>query len=75
MYILVEQIMNGTVTMQIVSTGIDAPTFEEAIKKVKNMKNFGKATITSETDKIFHFVLQGNFPCYGTMENKVLELI
>ncbi len=76
MYLLVEQIMNGTVTMQIISTGIETQTFEDAIMKVKNLPNFSKASIHTENDSEFTYSI-GNqqFPCYGRMENNVLKII
>lgn len=75
MYLLTEQIMNGTVTMQIISTGIEAETFEDAIAKVKHLPNFGKATIHTENNLIFDYSIYGQAQCYGRMENKILRII
>jgi hypothetical protein len=57
-FILTESIMNGTVTMNIITTGIDADSFMDAKKKVKNLPNFYKATILKETEQELYFSLQ-----------------
>ena len=80
MFLLTEQIMNGTVTMQVVSTGVEAETFKDAIMKVKNelkkgLLNFSKMAILTETDFEFSYSINQQFPCYGRMENKVLSII
>jgi len=79
LYLLNEQIMNGTVTMRIVSTGIQAETFEEAVKKVKELPGLKKGvTIGSDTIKEFSYVALSSTPgwkCYGRMENQALKII
>jgi hypothetical protein len=75
MYLLTEQIMNGTITMQIISTGIEAETFEDAIIKIKNIPNLSRATILTENDLEFNYFITGRFLCYGRMENKILHII
>jgi hypothetical protein len=75
MYILTEQIMNGTVTMQIISTGVEAETFEDAIIKIKNLPNFPIMTIQKENNSEFSYYISGQFPCFGRMENKILRVI
>ena len=75
MYILTEQIMNGTVTMEILSTGIDAKTFEDAVKKVKNLPGLSKATICADSESGFGYLISSQCSCYGRMENKVLKII
>lgn len=75
MYLLTEQIMNGTITMQIISTGVEADIFGYAIAKIKDLPNFVKATIHTENDLEFSYSIAGQFPCYGRMENKVLKII
>ena len=67
--------MNGTVTVEIISTGINAQTFEDAIAKIKNLPNFSKASIYQENDLEFSFSFAGQFPCYGRMENKRLKIL
>jgi len=73
MYLLIETIMNGTVTMQIIPTGIDAQTFEDAIIKIKNLPNFSKAIVHKEDVLEFTYSINGR--CYGRVENKSLKII
>ena len=75
MYLLTEQIYNGTVTMSIISTGVLADTWEEAKEKVKNMQNMSRATIIEDTDVVISYRIEQRFPCYGRMENKALAVI
>ncbi len=75
MYLLTEQIFNGTVTMQIISTGIIASNWEEAKEKVKSMRNMTLAQIQSDNDEEITYSIQQKFPCYGRMENKSLNII
>jgi len=75
MFLLTEQIMNGTVTMEIISTAINTETFQQAIEKIKLLPNFDKAIITQKTDKMFTYYMKGEFPCYGKMENKQIKII
>jgi len=72
MYILTEQVMNGTVTMGITSTGIEAETFAGAIAKIKALPSFDKAKILEETADRFSY----EFPnVYGCMKNVDLKTI
>lgn len=76
MYLLIEQILNGTVTMQIVTTGIQAETWDEAVRKVKTMRNMQKATIQVDTNQeLVYAIWKQKYPCHGRMENKLLEVI
>ncbi len=67
--------MHGPVTMQIITTGIEAGTFKGAIIEVKNLPIFSQATICRENDLEFIYSIGGQFPCYGRMENNSLKII
>ena len=75
MYLLTEQIFNGTVTMQIVSTGVGAVSWEEAKDKVKALRNMNKAIIHKDTDTEFSYSIEGIYPCLGRMENVLLTVL
>ena len=76
MFILKESVMNGTVTMEVFVTGIKADTFEQAIEKVKSLKNFSAAVIKSETNECFEFTISNEtFPTWGCLKNEPLKII
>jgi len=75
-YILTEEILNGTVTMDIVIKGIEAECFEDAKSEFK--KRFGdKIEIYREDDEYLSYSVPQNgiFKVEGRMKNKALELI
>lgn len=79
-FILNEEVLNGTVTMSIHSKGIEAETFEEAVEKLK--RSFTEKIIIHENyDNNYSFnfsVIQPDptsFQVVGRMENKPLEII
>ena len=75
-FILKESVMNGTVTMEVFVTGIKADTFEQAIKKVKSLKNVSTAVIKNETDECFEFIISNEtFPTWGCIKNEPLRII
>jgi ketopantoate reductase len=52
-YVLKEHIMNGTVTMDVMVSGVKAKSFKEAVKKMKAVLSYNKNAnfiITTETD-------------------------
>jgi hypothetical protein len=85
LFLLNEQIMNGTVIMSILSTGVEAPGFEGAKEKIRaNIAAAKKASdeefrcdIHQDTDSEFSYTIGAftHFPCYGRMENKPLRVI
>lgn len=79
-FILKESMMNGTVTMDTMVTGIEADNFEEAKKKVKalpNVENF----IVQETDTEISMRPKPNpeiipsFNAFGIMKNEPLKVL
>ena len=77
-YILIEHVMNGTVTMNTITTGVEAETFKDAIEKVKGMEGFRKfkPEINKETDKEFEFQFPNqDLPVWGGMTDKPIKII
>jgi len=78
-YILNEELMNGTVTMDIWNSIVEADSFSEAIEKLK--KNFKKPVenITETNDSFRFSVPQTNeeirFEVWGRMTNKPVDII
>ena len=67
-YILNEQIMNGTVTMKILTKGIKANTFDEAIERLKQFPNFSFARNIEQDKDSFSY-------CIPPKDNEVLFVI
>lgn len=80
-FILNEQVLNGTVTMSNVITGIDAENFIEACEKVKTFKSFteGKVKILMENYDEFGFeIIQDEstrWAVFCEMKNEELKII
>lgn len=77
-YLLTEQVLNGTVTMSINSTGIEAGNFEEAVEKVKKMDENDKFVNVFQDEKTFScYVLQERsiFQVLCIMKNEPLKII
>lgn len=80
-FILNEQILNGTVTVKNIITGIEAENFIKACEKVKTFKSFteGFAKITNENDNEIHFnVTQDestNWTVFCEMKNQELKVL
>jgi len=76
-FVLRESIMNGTVTMQTIVTGVRAKTFDNA--KTKVLKTLNKAHKGKWVDKTiynddFRFLLTGSaMPVYGVLDKKPLR--
>lgn len=76
LYLLTEQVFNGTVTMSVISTGVRATSFREAINKIKKLHGFVMAEIHEENDRSFRYTLEGGlYPVMGNMSNKELHVI
>jgi len=71
-FILTEQMMNGTVTMRIFTSGIEADSFEEAKDILKQFPKMKTACITQDDRQNFNFHLQNMI---GTMKNMPLKII
>ena len=77
-YLLTEQAMNGTVTMGMSSTGIEAASFDEAFEKLTHFKNWNKAMNIMKDDERVDYTIPGEgggFGCVGSMENMPLTVV
>ena len=79
-FILNEEIKNGTVLLSIENSGVEANNFSEAIEKVKTLNSFkdDSTKIITENDEEFNFsVIQEseNFSVTGSIKNKELTFI
>lgn len=76
-FILTEQLLNGTVTMDIWTKGILADSFEEAVQKIKN-DSLEKIKIHRDDSDGFSFTVPQNegvtFEVYGTLNKNPLEM-
>ena len=78
-FILNESVLNGTVTMSNIITGIEAENFIEACDKVKTFKAFteGKVTINRENYNEFQFEIlqESNWNVFCKMKNEELKIL
>jgi hypothetical protein len=76
--ILTEQPMNGSKSMAVYTTGVEADSFKEAVARVKNAgaeKNL-KPVIHSDNDAEFSFTIPSDmFPIFGVMRNSALKML
>lgn len=74
-FILKESILNGTVTMQTIVTGIEADSFKEAINKLKEFSGYKNlnAEINNDTEEYFSYSIL--FKLHGIMDNKSLKML
>ena len=90
MYILTEQIMNGSVTMNVSSTIVDAPDFQTAKELLKNLPTLQspdkrEISIHADDDQDFSFTIStisteendfsSGFSVYGHMKNEEAKVI
>lgn len=77
LFLLTQQVLNGTVTMSVISTGVEAIDFASAKKKVLFMPGFeiNPHTVDTDTDTELSFTFPGYYVTWGRMENKPLEVI
>jgi len=79
-FILLESIMNGTVTAKNNLSGIEAKDFASAKNRVKELPNFGNMRITTETDDLLSFVgpstsIDMPLYCAGEIKNEPLKML
>ena len=81
-YILTEKIMNGTVTINIITTIFRSQNFEKIVNKLKSKINEldkqESTTFSIEIDdgKEFSYIIQGeDFPLYGCILNKEQKIV
>ena len=76
-YILTEQIMNGTVTMKVITSLVEAETFDGAKEKVKDaIAHLQKLTVDGDTQKLFSYYITGSaHSTHGVMCNEPATFI
>jgi len=76
-FVLIEKVMNGTFTQRIFSYGIDAPSFKEAVNKVKTKMDCMSSSfqITTDDSKEFSYYIPGQFNVIGKMFSVPLQMI
>ena len=74
-FVLTEQHMNGTVTMNTMVVGVDAKDFKTAVSKVKAMGNVHRATIHLEDDRQLYYSIPGHCPVVGNMRCEPLKIL
>lgn len=77
-FILKEQAYNGTVTMSVMITGVEAKNFKEAVQKLKQKikeKPELNCNILEDSDEKFYYSIAGGFPISGILENEPLKML
>ena len=78
-YLLTEKVMNGTVTMDIIATGIEAESFDAAFEKLTHFENWHTATNIQKDDKQIGYTIcpaiAGGFGIYGSMKKESLKIM
>lgn len=76
-FILTEQSMNGTVTMSVATTLIEAETAEQAFEKLTKFPNWGKAEgIHDDGDSwTYSISANGGFGCWGKLNKKPAKIV
>jgi len=78
MYILIEQAMNGTVTMNTYVYVFDFKNFDQAVTKIKqklliNAKGL-VVTYTEDSPTQFAYRIEGKFPVFGYIRNNKAKI-
>jgi hypothetical protein len=74
-YLLVEQVMNGTLTMDIITSGIEAKSFEEAYEKLTHFENWHLAKDIYKTDARVNYSIFGKTSCiWASMKSEPLRI-
>ena len=75
-YILEESVMNGTVTMSTIVTGVESDTFAGAVAVVKALPKFQSTWIHCDSPLAFKYTIPGgDFPVYGQMTPEPLRML
>ena len=78
MFACVDQVLNGTVTMQIITSVIDKPTFAEAVKYFKEKYGSNIEISEDSKDRFSYRVKQEaktGFAVFGSIEREPLKLL
>ena len=81
-YILIEKIMNGTVTMNVNTTLFQSENFEKVVNHIKNrlskLEEIENISVICEDDnnKVFSYnICDQTFPIIGRIENKESKIV
>lgn len=80
-FILTEQVMNGTVTTSTIVTGIEADSFAQAVDILKQQPGMVNITVTKETEQEFSYHMKSdlqmryNLYVTGNMNYKPLTFL
>ena len=76
-FTLQESVMNGTVTMQTMVTGVEAKDFEDAKDRVLAImkKNCPQAIINHNNKNSLNYSIPGDFEINGYMADKPLKML
>ena len=78
MFVLIESVMNGNTTMGVGATGLDFPTFVEAVATVKSLLSKideNDIEIRIDTSEQFCYeIIKQDFPVVGVINNIQMEI-
>jgi hypothetical protein len=75
-YIVNESILNGTITVDSIISGIEAETFEKAMEKLKSRFSGRIEILHEDTQSIsFYNKQECGFRVRGIMKNKPLKIV
>lgn len=72
-FILTEKIMNGTVTMDIITTLMEAPTWEVAFEKLTKFPNWKLAEDLTQNDDFISYRI--GMSCWGQLSKKSAKVM
>lgn len=75
-FILTEQIMNGTVCMQVKTTLIEGESWEEAYDKLREFESWDQARNIKENDDSISYTIPGrSFDCWGRLDKNAAAVV
>jgi tRNA/tmRNA/rRNA uracil-C5-methylase (TrmA/RlmC/RlmD family) len=75
-FVLNEAVMNGTVTMKTIITGVEGSSFEVARAKLKTkLATLSNVTIKEDSAERVAYAISGQMAVWGVMESKELEML
>lgn len=77
-YVLTEQFMNGTVTINVHISGIEADSFAAACKKLREFENWHLAENITQTANEISYTIPSTegygLSCFGRMDDEPLKV-
>lgn len=74
-FIVTEHIMNGSVTMDTMVTGVEADNFDAAVEKLKAHPEVSRAKIIVNSEDDFQYRIAGEFPVWGRITDNPLTML